>query len=331
MNKLPKAVQASPIVGHTISVVAERTGLSRDVLRVWERRYQAVEPVRTAGGQRLYSDDELQRFQLLAEATRNGRSIGSVAALSTGALAKLAEDDEAARPQAAADREATHSTVHREVAELALAHALALDASSLDRELRRAIARYGVPMFLEEIVPTLMHRIGDEWVGGRLSIPHEHLASSVVLGILLEAVRAIPETPGAPRLLVATPTGEQHVVGAALIAAAAALDGWSILFLGANVPAADLVMAANGVSGVALSIVNAHDVPGTVREMQTLRAALPMRMPLIAGGAAALRLEAEVGLPGVSVCRDIAEARAVLARVTRSEASLGVSGGVGKR
>jgi len=331
MNKLSKADQVSPVVGHTISVVAERTGLSRDVLRVWERRYKAVEPLRTAGGQRLYSDEELQRFQLLAEATRRGRSIGSVAALSTDALAKLVEDDEAARPQAIAPGVTVQSTVHREVAELALAHALALDGSSLDRELRRTIARYGLPMFLEDIVPALMHRIGDEWAAGRLSIPHEHLTSSVVLGILLEAVRAIPETPGAPRLLVATPAGEQHVVGAALIAAAAALDGWSILFLGANVPAADLVMAANGVSAVALSIVSTPDARDTVREVQAVRAALPLRMPLIAGGAAALRLDAEPGLPGVSVCRDIAEARAVLARVARGENLLGASGVAAKR
>ena len=101
--------------------------------------------------------------------------------------------------------------------------------------------------------------------------------------------------------------------------------------MGASVPAADLVMAANGASAVALSIVNAHDVSDTVREMQTLRAALPMRMPLIAGGAAALRLEAEVGLPGVSVCRDIAEARAVLVRVARIGASFVASGTVVKR
>ena len=331
MDKLHKALQASPSVGHTISVVAERTGLSRDVLRVWERRYQAVEPMRTAGGQRLYSDDDLQRFQLLAEATRNGRSIGSVAALSTDALAKLVEDDGAARPPATADREKTHGAVHREVAELALEHALALDASSLDRELRRAIARYGVPMFLEEIVPTLMHRIGNEWVAGRLSIPHEHLASSVVLGILLEAVRAIPETPGAPRLLVATPVGEQHVVGAALIAAAAALDGWSILFLGANVPADDLVLAAQGVHAVALSIVHAQDALETVRELQAVRTGLPLRMTLIAGGAGAVRLEETLGLPGVKVCRDMVEARAVLTRVARTEGLSGTSSGVSKR
>ncbi|MEP6781342.1 MAG: MerR family transcriptional regulator, partial [Gemmatimonadaceae bacterium] len=263
MNKRSNAPQNSEEGVHTISVVSERTGLSRDVLRVWERRYQAVEPLRTAGGQRLYSDQQLERFQLLAKATRNGRSIGSIAGLSTAALSKIVEDDESARPSAPkvseiaeGDRE---NGVAAEIAELALTHALALDATSLDRELRRAVGNYGLPMFLEATVPALMRRIGDEWAAERLAIPHEHLASAVVLTILLEAIRSVPEIPGAPRLLVATPAGEEHVVGAALIAAAAALDGWSVLFLGANVPAVDLVLAAHGVQALALSLVHPHD------------------------------------------------------------------------
>jgi DNA-binding transcriptional MerR regulator/methylmalonyl-CoA mutase cobalamin-binding subunit len=317
MTKQSAGNPESPISGHTISVVAERTGLSRDVLRVWERRYRAVEPQRSAGGQRVYSDDDLHRFELLAAATRQGRSISSVAALSTEALHKLLRDDAAHATRSTFDIVLPAGTAHREVADQALRHALALDASSLERELRRAIGRYGLPTFLEDIVPALMHRIGDEWVAERLAIPHEHLASAVVLAILLDAVRATPETPGAPRLLVATPAGEQHVVGAALIAAAAALDGWTILFLGANVPASDLVMAARGVRAVALSIVHAHDASLTLREMHAVRAALPSDVPIIAGGAAAVRLQDALGEPGVTVCRDVSEAREVFSRIMR--------------
>lgn len=323
----PRSTRRTPAAtGHTISVVAERTGLSRDVLRVWERRYGAVAPGRTAGGQRLYSDEELERFRLLAELTRHGRTIGSVAGLGTEALARLAAGDAATRgtspagartvgtPGLAAGVRRTVSA-HLAVADEALAHARALDASSLERELRRAVGRYGLPVFLDAIVPAFMYRIGDEWAAGRLSIPHEHLASAVVLAILLDAVRAIPETPGAPRLLVATPAGEQHVVGAALIAAAAALDGWSILFLGANVPAADVAMAAEGVQAVALSVVHTDDASHMVGEVLAARRALPPTVPLIIGGAAAVRMRDALGVAGVYVCRDLAEARAVFAQI----------------
>lgn len=80
---------------HPIAVVAQRTGLSRDVLRVWERRYDAVSPSRSAGGQRLYSDANIERFRLLSAATEHGRSIGQVAALSNERLAALIDEDEA--------------------------------------------------------------------------------------------------------------------------------------------------------------------------------------------------------------------------------------------
>lgn len=330
MNMPVKQPHPTPSGGHTISVVAERAGLSRDVLRVWERRYQAVEPARTAGGQRLYSDEQLERFILLAEATRAGRSIGSIASLSSDALKRLAADDEAARSRASAGTAPTsipvpsadHHTVYRDVADRALMHTMALDATSLDRELRRAVGQYGLPVFLEAIVPMLMQRIGTEWEAKRLAIPHEHLASAVVLTILLESIRAVPETPGAPRLLVATPSGEQHVVGAALIAAAAALDGWSILFLGADVPAADLVLASQGVSAVALSLVYPRDTTHAVREVREVRAALVPSVPILVGGALANQLRDALHVPGVIVCENIAEARAMFATIAHAKTAV---------
>lgn len=303
--------------GHTIAVVAERTGLSRDVLRVWERRYQAVDPERTAGGQRLYSDAELTRFQLLAEATRLGRSIGSVAGLGTAELQELLNADLASRPREAPVAIATvpanasvESTVER-----ALERTRELDSARLDAELRGAVARYGWPLMLERTIPALMHRIGDEWGAGRLGISHEHLASGVVLAMLLDAVRTVPEQAGAPRLLVATPAGEQHVIGAALLAAAAAIDGWSILFLGADVPATDLVHAARGARAIALSIVLAADDERVIGEVRTLRDALPAGVAIIVGGAASSRLSAELAAAGARVCHDIVEARRELAAV----------------
>src|SRR5512132_1147185 len=82
---------------HPIAVVAERTGLSQDVLRVWERRYGVVTPTRGPGGQRLYTDADVERLALLNAATRAGRGIGQVAGLTTDAIASLVDEDIAAR------------------------------------------------------------------------------------------------------------------------------------------------------------------------------------------------------------------------------------------
>ena len=298
--------------GHPISVVAERTGLSRDVLRVWERRYGAVEPMRTPGGQRLYSNEHIDRFRLLAAATRYGRNISVVAGLPTDALERLIAEDDSQRLVSVADSQ----PAHHDVVHLAMLHARALDAAALDRELRRAISKNGLPLFLQELVPTFMHRVGDEWQSGRLGIAHEHLASAVVLAIIFESMRAVPGVPSAPRLLVATPSEERHAVGAALAAAAAALDGWSVTYLGADVPAGDIVVAAEAsdARAVALSVVHTDDPDYVVGELQALRASLGASVRVIVGGAAATRMAARLVMPGVIVCSSIADMRSVLSR-----------------
>ena len=307
------APEGHSAVGHPIAVVAERTGLSRDVLRVWERRYQAVEPARTAGGQRLYSDQQVHRFRLLASATRHGRNISVVARMSDDELERLAADDESARLPAFAHRDTDDSLV-----EESLAHARALDAVSFDRELRRAMARDGVPIFLDQIAPRVMQRIGEEWHAGRLSIPHEHLASAALLAIILDAMRSVPKEPGASRLLVATPSGERHSIGAAAVAAAAALDGWSVTYLGADVPASDIATAAAecGAHAVALSIVRAEDPTEIERDLRAVRARLPAHVPLIVGGSGAMRVAKKLEIAGISFCGTIAELQTLLARAS---------------
>ena len=307
------------IAGHPIAVVAERTGLSRDVLRVWERRYSAVEPTRTPGGQRLYSDADVARFRLLALATKHGRSISQVAGIPTPELQRLVAEDEAARPAAEpVSSESAYTGAHAESVDVAIECTRALDGTSLDRVLRRAIAQYGPSVFLEHIVPPLMHRIGDEWHKGRLSVAHEHLASATIVALILECIHAVPETPSAPRLLVTTPSGERHAVGAALAAAAAALEGWTVVYLGVDVPAADIVAAAaaTGARAVAMSVVYTDD-PGFVsRELLAVRANLAARVPLLVGGVAAMLMSSELEQPGLVVCGSIAEMREALARET---------------
>jgi len=313
MSKKSSIASSEAPARHPIAVVAERTGLSRDVLRVWERRYAAVEPQRSAGGQRLYSDADVTRFRLLATAISRGRSIGVVAALANDELARLVADDESARPPAAARADRVDLT---DRVEAALEYTRALDGPGLDRELRLDVARNGLTAFLEDIVPELMCRIGEDWRADRLGIAHEHLASATVLAIILESIRAVPPAVTAPRLLVATPSGERHAVGAALAAAGAALVGWAGVYLGVDVPAADIVAAAAaaGAAAVAVSVVHAADLAFVSRELSAVRAALSASVPLFVGGAAATKLSLQVNHPGVLLCRSIAEMRAVLVR-----------------
>ena len=147
---MPNASEIQDVqAAHPIAVVAARTGLSRDVIRVWERRYGAVAPSRSAGRQRLYTDADIRRFGLLAAATRYGRNISLIATLPDDALERLMADDAAAQPAAAASQ----APAVTRALDGALDAIAALDAQALDAHLRRVTAREGTPWFLDTFVP----------------------------------------------------------------------------------------------------------------------------------------------------------------------------------
>ena len=85
---------------HTIQSVAEKTGLTPDVIRIWERRYSVVSPERTPSNQRLYTDDDIERLNLLRRVTEQGRRISAIAALSTDELREIAGSSGFQRPLA---------------------------------------------------------------------------------------------------------------------------------------------------------------------------------------------------------------------------------------
>lgn len=291
---------------HPIAVVAERTGLSQDLLRVWERRYGAVTPVRRAGGQRLYSDADIERLALLEAATRAGRSISQVAGLPTDVLGGLVNEDVAARERRPAEALAAPNAA--DIVEGALAIARRLDSAGVDNLLRRAAAVMGISAFIESVAAPLLRRVGDEWHAGRLTIAQEHLVSSLLDDIMSESMRSFAKRTGARRLLVTTPARERHAIGAALVGAAAAIEGWNVLYLGADVPAAEIADAAvsAGVSLVAVSIVYVDRRDETIAELRTLRLRLPADVGLIVGGGAAAVLAAELSAIGVRVESSIA-------------------------
>lgn len=310
MSILPKP-STQPDAVHPISVVAARTGLSRDVLRVWERRYGAVDPIRTPGGQRRYSDAHVERFRLLAAAIGHGRTIGQVAQVGTEELKDLVAEDEAQLSPQRPDGIRSDSGI----LDAAMAAIVALDAPALDAQLRRAVAHQGVPQFVEVIAPALMRAVGDRWVTGQLSIAHEHLASAVVIAIVMETVRAVPPLPAAPRVVVATPAGEHHSIGAALAAAAASLQGWSVVYLGANIPHADIGAAAfsTEAGAVVLSITYVEDRSRALAEIRALRRSLSEAVPLLIGGAAAEGIAGAVGDDHITWCESLAQLRSELA------------------
>ncbi len=291
---------------HPIAVVAARTGLSQDVLRVWERRYAAVTPIRADDGQRLYTDEDVERLRTLRDVSEAGRAIGQVARLSTAELQHILRED--ARARADAPAPANDPRAEDAVNE-ALTHTRAMNAARVDAVLRRSAAILGTATFLEQVAVSLLRRIGEEWHAGRLTIPQEHLASAVVYALVTGIMRDIAPASDAPRVVVATPAGERHAIGAALAGAAAAAHGWHVIFLGADVPASDIAACAIEMEAqlVALSIVYVDNRAEVLAQLRALRSMLPIRIGLIAGGAGAQALRTNLEKIGIVVGTGLAE------------------------
>jgi DNA-binding transcriptional MerR regulator/methylmalonyl-CoA mutase cobalamin-binding subunit len=299
---------------HPIAVVEERTGLTQDVLRVWERRYGAVTPGRSAGGQRRYSDADIERLRLLQAATRAGRSIGQIATLPTSEVARLAGEDAAAREERTRSSPAALGEPAAELVAQAIAFTRAMDSPRLEALIRRGLVLYGVMEFLESVATPILRRVGDEWHAGRLTPAQEHLASAALHDLITESMRSIAMDESAPRLIVATPAGERHAIGAALVGAAAAADGWRVIPLGTDLPAGEIAAAAlaTGARVVAVSLLYVADRDTVTAELRSLRTMLPPAVELLAGGPGALALGDALTSAGVRIGATLADLRETL-------------------
>jgi methylmalonyl-CoA mutase cobalamin-binding subunit len=191
----------------------------------------------------------------------------------------------------------------------ALTLARSLESGQLDAHLRRASVLLGLPEFLSRVAAPLLRRIGNEWHAGRFTPAQEHFASSTLYDIIVESMRAFSPPDDAPRILVATPAGERHAIGAALVGAGAAVDGWRVIYLGVDLPAKEIAAAAiaSNVSVVALSVLYVENRERLLGELRAVRSQLPVDISLFVGGSGALTLARELSAPGIRVTDNVAE------------------------
>jgi methanogenic corrinoid protein MtbC1 len=173
--------------------------------------------------------------------------------------------------------------------EEALAAVQSLDAQGLESVLSRAAVLLGAQGLLEKLAVPLAHQVGELWRSGDITAAHEHFASAVLRVFLGNSGKSFATGQNAPNLVVGTPTGQLHELGAVIVAAGAASLGWRVTYLGAALPAAEIAGAAmqNRSRAVALSIVYPEDDPDLAQELTDLRRFLPAEIRIIAGGRAA--------------------------------------------
>jgi methanogenic corrinoid protein MtbC1 len=287
---------------HPIRIAARRAGLTPELLRAWELRYEAIDPGRTEGGQRRYSDADIERLRLLRLTTEAGRRIGDVAGLEDGALHRMVAEDR--RADATPPRGSARVLG---ILDECLAAAREFDQPRLAAALSRSAVILTPTELVQDLVSPLMRRIGQLWLEGEIDPANEHMTTSLVREVLTQVIVALPPDESRRRLVVATPAGERHEIGALLAATMAAAAGWAVTYLGPDLPAASIVRAALAVDAqaVAISVVHPPDADIAITEIVDLRRRLDGIIEVFAGGAAALAFRGVLEEAGVRVLEDV--------------------------
>jgi len=300
-----------------VRLVLKKTGLSADVLRAWERRYGAVHPERSAGGQRLYRNHDVARLERLRRLTILGHSIGQVARLSDPDLESLLERD--LRPVTSdtgrAD-EKSQASQPEDLRATCLRAVERMDAVLLDSTLRRAAISLGPLAFAERIVGPLVQQVGELWHRGTLRVGQEHLATTTIRAVLSWLCHAAGAHQEGRTILVATTSGQRHELGAMMAAAVASAEGWNVVYLGPDMPSADIADAARatGATVVALSFV----YPATSKEIEEhvreIRGLMKPEIAVLVGGSASDGVAARLEQLGATHVSSLARYRDALAR-----------------
>ncbi len=304
---------------YPVRLVALRTGLSPHLLRAWERRYGVVTPGRSEGGQRLYSALDIERLGRLRRLVEGGHAISRIASLPLEALEQLEEQTGSA---AAQDLGGSGSLEGQEFTDAAMRAVRALDASGLEDILERAAMTLGVPDFLETVAAPTLEEIGHGWTDRSVSVAQEHMATAVFRRVLGWMLGVYQTTGAAHRLVVATPPGERHELGALMAAVSAAAEGWNVTYLGPDLPVQELLAAIGQTraEAMALSLVQPGDERGVLSVLREIQAGLPPRVVLLLGGAGAQSFQAEIESAGVHLIGSLAELRVALKRIAERQA-----------
>ncbi len=257
---------------YPIKVVSQMTSLSAFVIRAWEKRYNAVTPSRTESNRRLYSDEDIEKLNLLNEAVQNGHNIGGIANLSIGDLRSLI-GSKTVTPK----NDDNISTEVFSDSETIINHCIdavkVYDGKALETLLLKASSKMSQPKLIENLIVPLIYKVGDLWHDGFIRIANEHLASAVIRFFLTNLIDQHNPSENAPIIISATPRGQEHELGALIVGVIAAAAGWKVVYLGPNLPVEEIAAVSDNLNAkvVSLSIVYPGDDPQLKKDLINLK------------------------------------------------------------
>lgn len=256
----------------TIQELEHASGILRDTLRIWEKRYGFPAPGRNSRGERVYERTTVEQLALITRLLDAGHRIGRIATLTSAELVALLPE-----------RSTPYSLETTQLLEIVRG----LDAGRLYRELSRLRQEHGALRFICDLVAPLNRAVGEAWFEGRIGVLEEHCYSEQVAQLLKEILREEGVSGQHGTILMATMPGEQHVVGLLMAACVCRLEGLDVLYVGAQTPLDDIVRGATTadchVVGISCSPHGNRRV--IAQQLVRLRRQLPDSIALWVGGA----------------------------------------------
>jgi methylmalonyl-CoA mutase cobalamin-binding subunit len=286
---------AAGVAGIGIAIIAQELGVTKDTLRVWERRYGFPQPMRSSGGERLYSQEQVTKLRLVKRLLDAGHRPSKVLGQSIDVLQHLAESSGVG--QDAPDAELDYL--------ISLLRASAYDGFRFDL-LKRA-TRDGLERFVVDVAAPLSARVGNAWAAGTLQVYHEHQFSEAIQSTMRSLMRPLSDVVrgrgGRPRVLLTTLSGEAHGLGILMAEAMFTLSECDCVQLGLQTPLHDIVnaVAAHDVDIVALSFTAVLPAQSIANGLTDLRNLLPPHVRIWVGGSSpALRRKLDDGVQHVA-------------------------------
>jgi DNA-binding transcriptional MerR regulator/methylmalonyl-CoA mutase cobalamin-binding subunit len=291
---------------YPIRYVAQPTGLSTHVIRVWEKRYQAVVPIRTESNRRVFCGKDIERLKMLKTAVRIGHSISQIAGLSFKELMELVKLDvsDASKVSTARDPISLDATYFYDQS---LTTVLNFDAKGLESVLDRAAVHLSKMELIKAVIEPLCQKIGELWEQGKLKVINEHMTTTVIQSFLWNLLRSAEVSETSPKIVIATPAGHQHELGALTIALIACETNWQSLYFGPSLPAEEIAAAVTyaDARAVALSITYHEDSHQLNLEIRKLGRYLGDGITIFIGGQGASPLADFFDAPEIQILKDV--------------------------
>jgi DNA-binding transcriptional MerR regulator/methylmalonyl-CoA mutase cobalamin-binding subunit len=271
---------------YSIGDVERDTGIGRDTLRIWERRYGFPAPDRNSKGERIYSESQLRRLQRIRRLLDQGMRPGKLLPIGDRAL------DQLEAGMLTATIEPRDETIQK-----MLECIYSADSVQLETVLHAQLKKQGMQNFILAAIVPLLEVVGEHWASGRLQIYQEHFVSQLLIRFVNSQIDALAGSAKQSMVLLATLPGEQHTLGLLLVAALLMSQGKKVINLGAEVPMDQVAHAVKQFNADTLGITfsGAYQYKHIRSDLCELRDLLPANVEIWAGGKGVHRLRK---LPG---------------------------------